>query len=207
MNKDFKISFNKTKDRGAYYYHVCVSYVGRHPGYMEAIDSIIEKHYTGFKSNYCLFKLDLSVNLKGGLYGSIPVDDEDIEWDIKSSCNLEGFFNKALMKGIGEWEQSKKLKGIGHATLCIILRDIIKNKILTENDIISLEASGFIPDMDMTGLVRYYERLGFKQYLPEYYDILLAEHLVPMSAKISDILEVCSKAEFSDEIKNLLQGM
>jgi hypothetical protein len=206
-DRDFKITFTKTKDRGAYFYNVCVSYVGRNREYMKAIESIIENQYTGLNSNYCLFQLDLSVNFKDSLQGAAEIYDSYVDWDIKSSCILDGFFNKALMRGLGGWEQTKKLKGIGQASLCIILKDIINKNILSETDIISLEASGFIPDTNMKGLVKYYESLGFKQYLPEYESELIHQRTVPMTAKISDILNTCNKAYYSKEIKNLLDDI
>lgn len=208
MDSDFRFMISKTKSRNSFLYEICVNYIGNHRGYIEAINSIIESHYTGLKSNYCLFRLSLTVNYNQLVKGSYSLGyGEYLDWEMPSKVNLDAFFNKAQTKGIMNWPQSQKLKGIGHASLCIVLNDIIKSGIATVDDNITLEASGNIPNIDMEGLIKYYERLGFKQLLPEHIELALSQGIVPMYAAIGDIIKVCSQATFSDDIKNIIQGI
>lgn len=62
------------------------------------------------------------------------------------------------------WTEREKafFRGMGFKMLCRVLRDAVRIGRLNDTDAVTLEASGDFEDRtDMTGLVRYYERLSF----------------------------------------------
>lgn len=203
MSSEFRLNIEKRQKGKAYFYNVCITYVGDNIEYKNAIMRL-SKNYN--KPSYCVFELYLTVKFLDRIETEIP-DYESGDYAIMySDCHLEYFSNNALTeRSIISFEENKRLKGIGHALLCIILRDVIDNNILKPESVITLEAGATLPGKNMIGLIKYYERLGFKQYLPDsLYLLLNTGSNVPMNAKISDILSSCNKAQYSTDVLKII---
>jgi len=55
----------------------------------------------------------------------------------------------------------------------------------------------------MLGLINYYEFMGFEQVFPSLLEICIEQTDVPMRARISNIIEICSVVEKSDKVKEM----
>ena len=121
---------------------------------------------------------------------------------------LQDFYNNVTKYGRGLNYLHPKLKGGAFAILCMLLKKALENKLVTLDDYVVLFASGDLDDKeDMSGLVEYYERIGFNQSEPEeeYENIINME--VPMYGKIRDIIENCKKNKISPELQNILDSI
>ncbi len=218
--KDFKLEIRNIKDDDKITFYACLTYVGKDRIFINAIEQVKEDTYfyededsPAYKpDDLCLFTIMLNVEdrkIKGS-YAINENDDEDseefdkIKYSMHSNCNLTSFYNNTIKyEVLKNFEQSKKLKGIGHMILCSILRHIVSTNILSADKFISLQASGEIPERGMLGLVNYYEFMGFRQVFPSLLEIGIAQADVPMRARLSDIIERCSLVEKSNEVKEL----
>ena len=218
--KDFKLEIRNIKDDDKITYYACLTYVGKDRTFINAIEQVKEDTYfyededsPAYKpDDLCLFTIMLNVEdtkIKGS-YIINNTDDEDseefdkIKYSMHSNCNLTSFYNNTIKYDLLQnFEQSKKLKGVGYMILCSILRHIVSTNILSDDKFITLQASGEIPERGMLGLVNYYEFMGFRQVFPSLLEIGIAQADVPMRARLSDIIERCSSVEKSNEVKGL----
>jgi hypothetical protein len=126
-----------------------------------------------------------------------------LRYEINSNCHLFSFYNKAIQYNLQKFDAIKRLKGIGNMLLCIVLGDIISSNILSKDNFITLEASGEIEGKGMEGLVKYYEKLGFKQVYPQLFDIGISQTNVPMKATLGDIINNCNFSDMSEDVNKL----
>jgi hypothetical protein len=218
--KDFKLEIRNIKDDDKITFYACLTYVGQDREFINAIEQVKEETY--FYENddspaynpddLCLFSIMLNVQdrkIKGSYVMNKNDDEESEEFDkikysMHSNCNLTSFYNNTIKYDLLQnFEQSKKLKGIGYMILCSILRHIVSANILSDDKFITLQASGEIPERGMIGLVKYYESMGFEQVFPSLLEIGISQTDVPMRTRISNIIERCSSVEKSNEVKEL----
>lgn len=109
---------------------------------------------------------------------------------------------------------TNKLKGIGHALILCCLCEALRLDVVTPSSKIMLEATGGIlgpEDNDelkgMQRLVAYYEKLGFRQAFPDFYEIGVRTKYVPMKATIGDIVERCAFPSVSQDLMKVLPVM
>lgn len=217
--KDFKIDFRLIKEDETYSYFVCLNYIGQNYDLIDSIEYIKEQNffYEDLGDNpaynpedYCLFSLTLTIGKIKFVEGLLEADDDGkdaIAFSMKSDCHLGGLYNKTIDNELNSFDEIKGLKGYGEVMLCLVLNDIIRKGLLDKNSTITLEASGRIEGKSMEGLVKYYEKLGFKQAYPELLQLGLKNSLVPMKASISDIIEKCAISDKSNEIEKVMKDL
>ena len=102
-----------------------------------------------------------------------------------------------------------QLKGIGYGMLVSCICKALDGGFITLSSNIVLEATGMMSDMDKqastVALVNYYEKIGFKQMFPEYYQYAVSNTSVPMIASVKDIIDNCNIGTFSRELLQVLQ--
>jgi len=217
MNKDFRIDFRLIKEQNNYTYFVCLNYVGQNFDLIETIEDIkIESFfYEDMGDNpaynaddYCLSMLTLSVGKYKNVEGELEVDDDNtIKYSMKSDVHLGGLYNRFLSNELKDYPEIKKLKGIGEVILCLVLNNMLSRKLVDESSIITLEASGKVEGKGMLGLVKYYERLGFKQAYPELLEIGLKNSAVPMKATIGDVVNRCIVSDKSNIVSDIMKEL
>lgn len=216
--EEFKLELRKIKKDKELVYYACVMYIGDDPEFRMAIEKVkkdsffyLEKDDSSEYStdDLCLFNALLSVNrykkIQGTYYLDHPEEEEadTLTWEINSDCHLASFYNNAISTGLQRFKQTDKLKGIGHSILCLIVKDIIQNKILNPDQYITLEASGYMKGKNKEGLVRYYESIGFKQVFPYLLELGIKQTNVPMKARLVDVLSKCDNTSISKDIKKI----
>jgi hypothetical protein len=219
--KDFKLEIRNIKDDDKITYYACLTYVGKYREFINAIEQVKEETYfyeddeaPAYKQyDLCLFNVMLTVEdrkIKGTYIVNRNEEDEDseefdkIKYSMHSNCHLYSFYNNTIKYDLLQnFEQSKKLKGIGYMILCSILKHIVSTNILSDDKLITLQASGEIPEKGMIGLVKYYESMGFRQVFPSLLEEGVEQADVPMRTNISNIIERCSSVEKSNEVKEL----
>lgn len=133
---------------------------------------------------------------------------ENNQYKVPFKLYLQEFYNNITKYGKGISYLHPKLKGGAYAMLCMILKKALEMNTITPDDFIVLTASGDLDEReDMSGLVRYYERIGFKQVEPqnEYQNIQDME--VPMYGRVKDVLQNCKKMTISDELKQIVESI
>ncbi len=126
---------------------------------------------------------------------------------MKSNAHLGSIYNNTLSNELKNFTEIKNLKGFAEIMLCVVLNNIISNNILNEDSIITLEASGRVEGKGMEGLVKYYEKLGFKQAYPSLLDLGIKNSNVPMKATLGDIIQRCRVSDKSNQIEKILQDL
>jgi len=221
MDKEFKLEIRSTKKDNLVVFYGCLSYIGNNKKLRSEIERIKqERLFYKFSTeprgdliykteNLCLFKLELRINSQYNILEDVYYnDDEDsITYKIKHDCYLEYFFNETIEYKLQHFSEIKKLKGIGHSILCAVINEILYEKILTRDSIIALNASGEIQGKSIVGLVRYYEKLGFKQPFPELFNKFIEQQNVPMKARLGDIIDNCNIKELSHDVYNFYKGI
>ena len=148
----------------------------------------------------CLIKVELHV------YSKMKKDKDTM---IKYRVELSDFYNNVTKYGKGLSYLSSKLKGGAYAIFCMLLTKAMNEELITSNDTIIVKASGDLDDKDMSGLVAYYERLGFQQSDPENLEHHLYELEVPLHARVETILNYCNyrfdQGHISDELSDILR--
>jgi len=217
--KDFKIDFRVIKEDNTYSYFVCLNYIGENDELRDSIEYVKRDSffYEDLGENpaynpddYCLFNLMLTIGKINAVEGLLELDEDgkdSIAFSMKSDAHLGALYNKTLSNELNYFEEIKSLKGYGEVMLCLVLNDIIRRGILDRSSTITLEASGRVEGKGMEGLVKYYEKLGFKQAYPELLDIALRNSLVPMKATISDVIEKCAVSDKSKEIEKVMKDL
>ena len=215
--EDFKLELRKINKKSEIIYYACVMYIGDDPEFREAIEKTKEETFfyeESRESEYstedlCVFTALLSVNKYNRVQGTYYIgnseeeDPDTLTWEMLSNCHLSSFYNNTLNNKLENFSQAKKLKGIGHFILCLIIKDILRNNILQPDQYITLEASGYIKGKEKQGLVRYYESIGFSQAFPYLFEIGLEQSNVPMKARLIDVLSKCENAKISSDIKKV----
>ncbi len=133
---------------------------------------------------------------------------ESNQFKVPYKIYLQDFYNHVSRYGRGLSYLHPKLKGGAAAILCMIIKKALETNLVTPDDYVVLLASGDLEDKeDMSGLVRYYEKLGFQQSEPEneYENIIDME--VPMYGKIGDIVNNCKKIKISNELQQILDSI
>ena len=224
MDKEFKLDIRKIKKKNEVTYFVCLTYIGQDQLLRNEIERIkedtffyedMETERPAYKTeDLCLFNLNLKVNALDKIEGNFYFGEFEEEkapdllrYEINSNCHLFSFYNKAMKYNLQTFESIKRLKGIGHMLLCVILGDIISTNILSNDKFITLEASGEIEGKGMEGLVKYYETLGFKQVYPQLFAIGISQTNVPMKATIGEIINNCNYAKMSQEVQKLYKTL
>jgi hypothetical protein len=212
---DYHLMITLAKPSTYLSYRACLSYRGNDKSFIQAIKKI-EKEQK--KEGLCLIQINFAIAPFSSLETEYVVEegvegneDEVLSYFTPSDAHLFGYFNDVREYKLEKYEPTKKLKGIVHVIFCMILSHAVKEKYLTLNSTITLEASGSLYKTDeeiqkekmegkdkvsvvksMLGLVKHYETLGFKQALPKLLEVGLKEGNVPMKAKVNDILRVCT---------------
>jgi len=124
-----------------------------------------------------------------------------------SDVHLGGLYNRFLSNELKDFPEIKKLKGIGEVILCLVLNNMLSRKLVDESSIITLEASGKVEGKGMLGLVKYYERLGFKQAYPDLLEIGLKNSAVPMKATIGDVVNRCIVSNKSKIVSDIMKEL
>jgi len=217
MNKDFKIDFRKIKENNSYTYLICLNYIGYDPDIIETIEDVKRDSffYADMGSNpaynaddYCLFMLILTIGKDDVIEGQLEVNEDDtISYSMKSNAHLGRLYNNTLSSELKNFREIKNLKGFAEIMLCVVLNNIVSDNILNENSIITLEASGRVEGKGMEGLVKYYEKLGFKQAYPSLLDLGIKNSTVPMKATLGDIIQRCRVSDKSNQIEKILQDL
>ena len=133
---------------------------------------------------------------------------ESNQFKVPYKIYLQDFYNNVTKYGKGLSYLHPKLKGGAFAILCMVLKKALETNLVSLDDYVVLLASGDLDDKeDMSGLVRYYERIGFQQAEPEneYENIIDME--VPMYGKIRDIVNNCKKNKISPELQQILDSI
>jgi hypothetical protein len=215
--EEFKLELRKIKKKEETVYYACVMYVGDDPEFRYAIEQMKEETFfyeQEESSEYstddlCVFNAVLSANRYNKIQGTYYMENSEEEepdtltWQAVSNCHLSAFYNNTLNNKLKNFSQTKKLKGVGHFILCLIINDILTNNILAPDQYITLEASGYIKGKEKQGLVRYYESIGFRQIFPNLLDIGLDQSNVPMRARLIDVLDKCENVSISSDIKQV----
>jgi len=217
--KDFKLDFRLIKENNTYSYLVCLNYIGQNKDLIDSIEYVKRDSffYQDLGDNpvynpddYCIFSLVLTIGKIDAVEGSLRIDkkgEDRIAFYIKSDAHLGALYNNTIQNKLINFEEIKNLKGYAEVMLCIVLNDIVKRGLLDKSSTITLEASGRIKGKSMEGLVRYYEKLGFKQAYPELLKIALRNSLVPMKAAISDVIEKCAVSDKSKQIEQVMKDL
>ena len=217
--KDFKLDLRLIKQDNTYSYFVCLNYIGQNNDLIDSIEYIKRDSffYEDLGENpaynpddYCLFNLVLTIGKMDAVEGLLELDDDgkdSIAFSMKSDAHLGALYNNTLRNKLINFEEIKNLKGYAEVMLCIVLNDIIRRGLLDKSSTITLEASGRLKGKGMEGLVRYYEKLGFKQAYPELLEIALRNSLVPMKATISDVIEKCALSNKSQQIEQVMKDL
>jgi len=220
MDKEFKLDIRKIKKKKEITYFVCLTYIGQDDNLKNEIERIKEDtfFYEDMKveipayrtDDLCLFNMNLKVNsldkIEGNFYFGEFEDEKApdlLRYEINSNCHLFSFYNKAIQYNLQKFDAIKRLKGIGHMLLCVVLGDIISSDILSKDNFITLEASGEIEGKGMEGLVKYYEALGFKQVYPQLFDIGISQTNIPMKATLGEIIGNCNYSNMSQDVQQL----
>ena len=133
---------------------------------------------------------------------------ESNQFKVPYKIYLQDFYNHVSRYGRGLSYLHSKLKGGAAAILCMILKKALQTNLLSLDDYVVLLASGDLEDKeDMSGLVRYYQKLGFQQSEPEneYENIINME--VPMYGSVGDIVNNCKKIKISNELQQILDSI
>jgi len=218
MDKEFKLEIRRIKkDNDKVKYFVCLSYIGDDEHLRLEIERIkqetffyedMENQKQAYKTNdLCIFTLMLGVNELDKIDGTFYFGDADnfdlLRYETNSNCHLYSFYNNALTYDLENFDSIKRLKGIGRMLLCVIIHDILDKKILSRDNFITLEASGEIGGKGMEGLVRYYEKLGFRQIFPDLFKVGIAQSNVPMKATLGEIIDNCDFSDMSEDVNKL----
>jgi len=218
MDKEFKLEIRSIKKGdNEIKYFVCLSYIGDDEHLRLEIEDIkqetlfyedMEYGELDYKTDdLCLFTLLLGVNDREKLEGTFYFGNDDdydlLKYETFTNCHLYSFYNKALTYNLQNFDSIKRLKGIGHMLLCVIIHDILDKSILSRDNFITLEASGEIGGKGMEGLVRYYEKLGFKQIFPDLFKVGISQSNVPMKATLGDIIDNCNFSQMSEDVNKL----
>jgi hypothetical protein len=180
-----------------------LSVIGCIKCYNEICDPIInslkeEYDEDEYDENLCLLKVQITI------YNS-PNDAEF--YNIPNyRIKIEEFYNNISIYGNQTILNSPKLKGAAHALLCLILLHCLNKKLIHPKEFIVLNASGDLGDKNMSGLIRYYETLGFIQSFPKNEKEFVDQQDVPMVSIIERILTLCSLKEISPELASLLSS-
>ena len=217
MDKEFKLEIRSIKKHDKIKYFVCVSYIGDDQQLRSEIERIKEETFfyedmeitkPVYKvDDLCLFTMQLGVNELEKIDGNFYFGNEDnpdyLRYEINSNCHLFSLYNKAIKYNLQKFDAIKRLKGLGHMLLCVIVNDILSKNILTREQFITLEASGEIEGKNMEGLVKYYETLGFKQVYPQLLEVGISQTNVPMKATLGDIIDNCNFSQMSEDVNKL----
>ena len=151
-----------------------------------------------YDENVCLLKVQISI------YNS--TDNAELYNISNYRIKIEEFYNNISIYGNQTILNNPKLKGAAHALLCLILLHCLNKKLIHPKEFIVLNASGDLSDKNMTGLIRYYETLGFIQSYPENEEDFVDQKDVPMVSIVERILTLCSLKEISPELASLLSS-
>ena len=136
----------------------------------------------------------------------------DFTYD-KHNGFLSGFFNNITVYGLHKrYPFLSKLKGIGHALLLCCICEALQLKFIDLSSEIILEASGEIKDNhsesqgppDMSGLVAYYNSLGFEKMFPQFYRSGHRSWYIPMKARVDQLIQRCNFSNVSQELLSIL---
>lgn len=228
-SQDFKLDITKLQKGKTYYYLGCVTYVGDNPKYKEAITNLSKGHITIADrvkkqhlninitnySPYCVFEIYVTVNFHKNIEIEYPDFDEGVEatLDMPSDCHIEYLSNNTYEeKSLSQFEENKRLKGLGRAMLCMILRDIVNNNILNLENIITVEAGESSSGYGIKSLIAYYSKLGFTQFIT---DEAIKQYFfdegrdIPMIAYIADVLNACIEADYdySESVRQIMRDV
>ncbi len=123
---------------------------------------------------------------------------------------LHAFYNRVTQHNLDvvNYPVLSKLKGVSYALLLCCICQALKLDIITPSSNIILEASGGVEGMDekesTIKLVKNYEKIGFSQIFPQYYNKNLEEEYVPMVGTISDIIKLCTFKNVSKDLLDIL---
>jgi hypothetical protein len=207
--EDFSLEISFTEKQKKTMYYACLTYIGNDYKFRQAIKNIQSKQ-SDKDQPLCLIIVNMIVNPNWRLDGNYEwyTDDDtpedEINFSFKSDCHLFELYNHTIQYELQNYEPVKKLKGVAHVILCLIVQDIISRKILDLDNYITVEASGSIEGKGMEGLIKYYQSIGFNLPFPELLDIGLEQKNVPMRATLNDILQNCNGYASSSIMKQLL---
>lgn len=146
--------------------------------------------------NLCLIKIALTI---------FPETYFDQNSQTETRISLDCFYNNVTKYASDIEYLNKKLKGAARALLCMALNTAYHERLIRANETIVLTASGELEDKSMHRLVEYYKSIGFEEVFPDDRENLIDERDVPMRSTVKKILLGCRSAEFSDELKSVLQ--
>ena len=182
-----------------------LSVIGCLKCYNELCDPIItnlknEYDEDEYDENLCLLKVQISI------YNS--TNDAEVYNISNYRIKIEEFYNNISIYGNDNQTilNNPKLKGAAHALLCLMLLHCLNKKLIHPKEFIVLNASGDLSDKNMSGLIRYYEQLGFIQSYPENEEEFIDQKDVPMVSIVERILTLCSLKEISPELASLLSS-
>ena len=159
----------------------------------------------------CLINIKLNIfpNFDHIYYTDYDGIENENQFGVKYRVYLQDFYNSVTRYGRGISYLHPKLKGGAFAILCIVLFQALNSGYITEDDNIVLIASGDLGDEreDMTGLIRYYEKLGFQQSHPENEKENIDDMEVPMFGRVKNIIKNCSQNKISPELREILKQM
>jgi hypothetical protein len=158
----------------------------------------------------CLINIKLNIfpNFQHLEYTDYDGIENENQFGVKYRVYLQDFYNNVTKYGKGISFLNPKLKGAGFSLLCMVLKKALETNLISLDDNIVLIASGDLDDReDMSGLIRYYEKLGFQQSYPENEKENIDDFEVPMHGSVRNIVNNCKKNKISNELKHILESI
>ena len=219
MSEDFAIKIDETKikEDKKTVYEATLTYKGDNQEFIDYIESVnIDRKLKNKIDIKKLASVTISFYLQFKPYIYNYDDKMDPNLALSYKDDYDGFLNEFYNK-ITEYKLNttkfpflKQLKGISYGMLLCCICKAMSERLITRSSTIILEASGGIIDMDrgqsIDNLVKYYERIGFNQMFPDYYDIAIKSEsgFIPMIAQVKDIIRLCNFENISKELLTVL---
>jgi len=156
-------------------------------------------------SQDCIVTISYSIFYKPQL-----INNRLTKLHINTFSNYLTFYSSYYSKFENEYPEAIKiLKNSGHLLFCYLLKEDLKQGLIKNKDVVSLEASGLKDTSEsMIGLVNYYQRVGFSpiETNQEKLDIEVSENYVPMVSTVGKILDNCFKTPSNPELLETLES-
>ena len=165
--------------------------------------TILEEAKKDFEDEVCLIRIKLTIYKENYIY----------KYGKKSlffKAYLNDFYNNVTKYGKGISYLNQKLKGGGKAMFAMLLIRAIQSNVLTNDDIILLEASGDENESEnMLGLIQYYEKLGFTVLNKATLQTQIEDQSVMMFGKVQTVIHnvTNSYSSFSPELVSIINQM
>ena len=223
-NDDFQISIISriTMDVGRKILEcrATLSYIGNDESFIEYIESL--KSECNIKINRLAYVhiqfYATEIQTYKYIYDIESIPQKSVEYKEGYNGDIINFYNSFTRYSLDKekFPFILQIKGISYGMLMCCICEALKLEFITPSSKIITEASGNIKGVDkiesMIGIVKNFEKIGFTQMFPEYYDYVMERMeedsgYIAMVGEVKNITDLCTFKTVSPELFKLLPIM